>query len=149
MLVVPNLDVVIPFAKDIYVQMGVNLNNDNRFENRQIVQAFSEVNVPLTFTPVSKDWIEVYVDGLRLLNPRVKSELGGTRYETYNAIGNNLIFSVPVTGDVTIVCDTSPVPNINGYLIDVLNVHGRTGAGACGFRGTVLSLGLPALAAAP
>ena len=130
MLLVPNRDVVIPFAKDIRIIVPKNNGNFARQENRATYECNAVSFITLGFTPVANEWIEVFVDGFRLLNPRIKSIVGGNLFENYNMVGNRLVFAQPITGQVTVVCDTKPLPAYNTFLIEVNNVQGKNSARA-------------------
>jgi hypothetical protein len=73
------------------------------------------VQIDLPWTKVIPEWVEVYVDGFRLINPRITSEnsitsvtpnTGGTLYETFNVVKNSIFFNSPITGDVLVLHDT-------------------------------------------
>lgn len=130
MLLVPNRDVVIPFGGDIRLQRDVNLLADSRFENRAVFACNNTTTINLSFTPVIADWVEIFVDGFRVLNPRVAGKQGGWLYERYNVEGRTITFTEPISGSVTVVCDTRPVPQRNASIIEVDNVQGFRSARA-------------------
>ena len=130
MLLVPNRDVVIPFGGDIRLPRDVNLLADSRFENRAVFSCNNTATINLSFTPTVADWVEVFVDGFRVLNPRVAGIQGGWLYERYNVAGRTITFAEPISGLVTVVCDTRPVPQRNASIIEVDNVQGFRSARA-------------------
>lgn len=130
MLLVPNRDIVIPFGGDIRIQRPINLLGDSRFENRAVFSGSDISTIQLAFTPTVADWVEVFVDGFRMLNPRVSSVTGGWLYEKYNVTGSTVNFTEPVSGSISIVCDTTPAIQRNASIIEVNNVQGFQSARA-------------------
>ena len=130
MFLVPNRDVVIPLGEDKFVRRSVNNLSDIRSENRAIISCNQTTVVTLPFTPTCPDWVEVYKDGFRIMNPRVSSIVGGTLYETFNVQGRVLTFAQPMTGQIVVVCDTIPRIQFNATIIEINNVQGFKSARA-------------------
>jgi hypothetical protein len=129
MVLVDNRRVVIPFLKDIYKEVAINnISIVSRGENRY-VQIFNDAisQIALPFKILCEDWVEVYVDGKRLLNPRLYSNLGGTEYEKFNIVGQTLIFKESIFGEIAVISDTN-VPTAEeekaGVLIEIENAQG-------------------------
>lgn len=157
MLLVPNRDIVIPVGADVKLRVPQITTDAFRYEYRHVVSANNESIIPLPFIPLCPDWVEVFNDGFRILNPRVASITGGTLYEVYNVInylvpdidpatglqkvdpeteapllknGKALKFEQPITGSIKIICDNWPIPDVKGTTIEVNNVQGFKSARA-------------------
>lgn len=138
MVLVENRRVVIPFIQDVYETILRNTTTYNRGEYRVNVSVQTPTNViqlPPSFKILCEDWLEVYIDGQRLLNPRVSSDFGGTKYEKFNAdiLTNVITFSNDIVGEVTFVCDSN-VPNEedldrSSCTISIQNVQGFKSSG--------------------
>jgi hypothetical protein len=129
MVLVENRRVIIPFLKDIYKEVAINnISTITRGENRYI-QIFNDVvsEIILPFKILCEDWVEVYVDGKRILNPRLYSDQGGTEYEKFNVVGQTLNFKESVFGEIIVISDTN-IPSAEeekaGVLIDIENIQG-------------------------
>lgn len=139
MVLVENRRVVIPFIQDIYKEIIFNYNKYNREEFRTVVDITTPTNtiqLPSTFKVLCEDWLEIYIDGKRVINPRVSSDFGGTNYEKFNVnIETGLItFSANITGQVTVVCDSKVLnEGEDSYLlsciIPIQNAQGFKSAG--------------------
>lgn len=124
MIVLPNYDVVVPSGADMRVFATRNLGSDSRGEYRQTVSSTGTLSISLNFTPPSPEWVEVWVDGARLLNPRIKSTDGGTLFEIFNVQGNVINFSNYISGQITIICDSTPVVSQAATTIEIENRQG-------------------------
>lgn len=110
MLIMPNHHVIVPRTDDRTYVLNTIIT-DERCRRNAHVQHFSVSNVgniQLDFTPLSDQWLEIYIDGYRLVNPRYGTyETPYARYETYNMAANNTVrFGNVISGNVTVVCDT-------------------------------------------
>lgn len=78
--------------------------------------------ISLGMTPLIKEWVEVYLDGFRLVNSTLNF---GDTHTSYEINGTNLTFNKPVTGHVIIIIDTQlcQVLPAENYLT-VTNVQG-------------------------
>ncbi len=129
MVLVENRRVVIPFAKDLYEECPINQSlsvarNENRF-TQVLVTPTPQISLP--FNVLCEDWVEVYLDGKRLVNPRAYGDFGGTEYEKFNVASQTITFKAPITGEVTVISDTN-VPSADeeevGIFIGVENSQG-------------------------
>ena len=135
MLIVPNNHVVVPKTGEISVEIKDQVTSD-LMKRRAHVRRYQLVNttiLELDFTPLSDQWLELYLDGHRMINyiyPTFNHI--GIRYETYNLYNNKFIrFENPVTGNLKIVCDTlsfAPAENYIDYkqagvVIDLENLQ--------------------------
>lgn len=125
MLKIPNYNVVVPITPDLNLYTVPRYVYDaERQALTHTVQVNETVTVKLPWLPTAQDWVEVYVDGIRLINPRVKSATGGSLFEVYNVSDKTITFEKPVTGTLTILCDTQPTHHWRSLLINAKNVQG-------------------------
>lgn len=110
MNIIPNHHVIVPKTKDFYIEIPnvVTSLETKRQAHVQRAQLISANTVALEFSPVSDQWIELYLDNYRIVNPKYATfNTPGVRYDEYNLDDNNVIrFQNPQTGKLTIVCDT-------------------------------------------
>lgn len=135
MLIVPNHHVIVPKTEDrtIYLDTIVTDPECRRQAHVQHLTVSNANVVQLDFQPISDQWIELYLDGYRILNYRYPTyETQYATYETYNMAANNTIrFANAITGNLTIVCDTLAYPksetltqaNISGVTVNFDNVQ--------------------------
>jgi len=137
-VLVENRRVVIPFIQDIFETMAINNTSYNRGEHRfniSLTTPTNTIQLPSSFKVLCEDWLEIYLDGKRVLNPRLSGDFGGTKYEKFNVnIETNLItFSSNITGDVVIVCDSNlpseQETSNSSCVIEVQNVQGFKSSG--------------------
>jgi len=128
MLVVPNHHVIVPRTHELSTKLPhiVDDAETRRQAHVQHLYADNLSSIELDFVPLSDLWIEVYIDGYRVINPRYATEpTRSIGYETYNLRGSTTLeFAQPITGNVTIVCDTLPY-NV-GETLHQANVSGMT-----------------------
>lgn len=110
MLVIPNHHVIVPKTENRTYTLATIITDDT-CRRQAHVQHFSVANVTsiqLDFTPLSDQWLEIYLDGYRVINPRYgTTETRYVRYETYNMAANNQVrFGNVISGNLTVVCDT-------------------------------------------
>jgi hypothetical protein len=108
MIRIPNYNVVVPTVPELRLTGKRRL--DPTGDRGELVHTFTATEttvVTLPWIPTASEWIEVYIDNIRLINPRITSALGGSLFEVYNLISNNILqFTRPITGEVKIICDT-------------------------------------------
>ena len=132
MLLVPNHHVVVPDTQDLYFAMPniITSNLSLRQANEHKVSVTNQQEITVPFQLRSIYTTEVYLDDLRVLNEQYPvTRTLGIPHETYNITSNSVIFSTPVTGEVTIIEDTIswPVtevttqPNLAGLRINLNN----------------------------
>ena len=128
MITIPNHHVIVPKTQELSTRLThiVSDPETRRQAHVQHANLVNAANITLDFTPLSDLWIEVYIDRYRLINPRYATDNNsrGIGYEHYNLRGDKIEFSSPVTGNVTIVCDTLPY-NV-GETLHRANVSGMT-----------------------
>ena len=130
MLLVPNKNVIVPELAEVTVTAKVNQGSDSRQENKFTITIANQLTILLPFTPVSADWVEIYLNGRRLINPRLSNKAGGTRYEHFNVVGNLVEFTRTTTGQILVVCDTQPTHKPGALVIDVKNIQNHTAMSA-------------------
>lgn len=125
MIKIPNYNVVVPTTPDLNLTGKKRTDpNGDRGELTYSFTADSVTYVELPWQPTASEWIEVYINGVRLINPRITSDLGGSLFEVYNNIGNNTLrFSTPISGEVTILCDTKATHWQGSVIVDPKNVQ--------------------------
>ena len=78
--------------------------------------------ITLTQRPVHKDWVEVYVDGFRIVNASFDF---GASHETFEIQGNRIVFHEPQVGVIRVVVDLRPLGiEMSENTIDVNNNQG-------------------------
>jgi len=136
MIVVPNYTVVVPVTPELRLSTPWRVDNSgDRGEHNYSISVDSTAAVSvltLPWTPVAPEWVEVYVDGSRLVNPRVtgkdtdvNSITARTLYQAFNVVGRKIHFATPVSGDIKIICDTKATPWWGGLKIDIRNFQGN------------------------
>lgn len=110
MLVVPNNHVIVPRTEEISVKVD-NVVNSDQMKRRAHVRRYKLNNatmLELDFQPISDQWLELYLDGYRMINPKYPTfNTVGIRYETYNLVNNHFIrFENPITGNLKVISDT-------------------------------------------
>lgn len=125
MIKIPNYNVVVPVTPDLRLYTKPRYEYDaERNALTHTVQVTESVAVELPWLPTAQDWVEVYVDGVRLINPRVKNITGGSLFEVYNVTDKVITFEKPITGSLTILCDTQATQHWRSLLINASNVQG-------------------------
>lgn len=123
MILIPNYNVVIPVAADLYLTYQAPQTAVLRLEQQTTITV-SGTTATLPFTPVCEDWVELYKNGRRVINPRVKNRIGGTRFEVFNVSGNTITFNESQQGTFTVICDTKPTHALDSLIIPIDNVQG-------------------------
>lgn len=119
-----NREVVIPFLEDIKTTASLKTYTHARNNLLYTNTAISTTDIYLPFTPPCTEWTEVFLDNVRILNKRSRSALNGTEFESYNVTGNYLKFNQPISGNLTVICDTEATHNNDATIINVDNVQG-------------------------
>jgi len=85
----------------------------------------------LAFEPLSDQWVEIYLEGVRMINTRYATQkTNWLNYEVYNQHNGEIQFQTPVTGNIKVVCDYTTRsrseiadPNMQGIIFDVENIQ--------------------------
>lgn len=127
MIKIPNYNVVVPQTPELRL-FGKRRNTyeGDRQELRYEFSAADTTVVQLPWMPTAPEWVEVYINGVRLVNPRVTSIDAGTYYEVFNLNDNNIRFSRPVTGQLTIICDTRANHWWGSIIVNTKNVQAES-----------------------
>lgn len=124
MLKIPNYNVIVPTVPTVRLQTKRRTTDDgDRNELVYEVVADNITLIELPWQPISPHWVEVYIDGIRLINPRTTSFRTGQQYEVYNVVGNIIKFNQPVTGPLKIICDTAGAHWQKSLIIGAQNVQ--------------------------
>lgn len=128
---ITNARAVQPFVRVLETRTGILGVPFPRGHQEQTIVVDNATEVILTIPIISRFWIEVYLDGFRLIN--FTRDFGDT-YLTYNLVDDRIIFSQPVTGSLTIIADNPSFDSLaGGLIIPVNNVQGaRTRATTSG-----------------
>lgn len=134
MIVVPNYTVIVPVTPDLNLKTKPRSDLDG--ERGELSYSVTVPNplagitqLTLPWDPTAPEWVEVFIDGFRLINPRIRSKnlpavnSGGTLYELYNVVGRTIHFANPVSGTIKIICDTKGTPWWGGLVIDPKNIQ--------------------------
>lgn len=134
MIKVEQYPIVVPevYTEKIWANVRTDASGDR---NAQVYSYFAdnEYSVNIPWIPVAAEWVEVYVNGSRLVNSRVHTadgrvygQMAGTIYENFNVVGNVIEFSDRITGNLEIVCDTKASHWWGGQVIDCDNIQSIT-----------------------
>ena len=124
MIKVPNYNVVVPTVPDVRLDTNRRLTADgdrNALEFDYVADSVTLLQLP--WQPTSPHWVEIYVGGIRLVNPRTTSFVTGQQYEVYNVIGDIVKFTQPVTGNLKFICDTAGSHHYSSLIIGAQNVQ--------------------------
>lgn len=115
----------------VYASTASTASTYDRGENYFSMIADENVNeINLPFKPLCTEFTEVYVDGIRLLNPRMFNVVGGTFFQSYNVSSNVVIFnSISVKGFIEVISDTKVVPEDDSVFINFKNAQGVNAVG--------------------
>jgi hypothetical protein len=109
MIKMPNYQVVLPLIPDLNVTTKMRtttLGNREALTYRYSGSGITKIKLP--WKPTVPEWVEVYIDDLRLVNPRTGSIEGGTLHDEFNINGSTINFTNPQSGSFYIICDTKP-----------------------------------------
>lgn len=124
MIKIPNYDVIVPVVPDL--QMYARKRTTNEADRKNLVfekDASNTTIVQLPWKATNPFWIEVYIDGIRLVNPPVPGKGISSVFESFNVKGNIIKFSKPVSGHLKIICDTTATHHWSSLIIDPQNVQ--------------------------
>lgn len=125
MIKIPNYNVIVPTVPDLRLITKKRL--DPRADRGELTFEYTASNttfIRLPWVPTAPEWVEVYINGVRLINPRITSDFGGSLFEVYNIVDNNAIrFNQPVNGELKIICDTKAAPWWGALVIDPKNIQ--------------------------
>jgi Concanavalin A-like lectin/glucanases superfamily len=133
-IIVPNHHVVVPVTHNESAFLPHEITSDVVKRRARIVRKYmnNEDTIILDFIPVSDLWIEIYLEGHRILNPHyLTRRTQAYAYEVYNVRNNEIFFTHPITGNVKVVCDTlthtqaeiTKIPGTAGLHIDFQNLQ--------------------------
>ena len=110
---VKNYKVVVPTIPDLKFTRTKRITVlGDRQELRYSVTASLLTEIVLPWKPTAPEWVEVYINGIRLINPRVTAlsqfeySTGGTLYEKFNVSRSTIKFNSPQSGVILVICDT-------------------------------------------
>lgn len=136
MIKVGQYPVVVPdiYIDKIYADPRTDPSGD-RNELRHSVFINNNTIVNLPWDPTAPEWVEIYHEGVRIINSRVHtadgrtySQMAGTIYEDFNITGNVIEFSDRITGNLEIVCDTQAAHWWGSAIINCENVQRKANA---------------------
>jgi hypothetical protein len=123
-----NYKVVVPFIPDLRFNRKKRITTiGDRQENRYSVTATLLSTIVLPWVPAAPEWVEVYINGIRLVNPRITTRTkfdystGGTLYEEFNVQGSTIRFTTPQSGEILVICDTLATHWSGATIIDPKN----------------------------
>lgn len=125
MIKIPNYNVVVPVVPDL--RLITKKRTDLTGERGELTFDFTASNttfIRLPWVPTATEWVEVYVNGIRLINPRITSAIGGSQFEVFNIVDSTgILFNAPINGELKIICDTKATPWYGSLVIDPKNVQ--------------------------
>lgn len=126
MIALRNQRVIVPFVSELNIQVPVFAGDSIRYENTFSYQSSGATRkITLPWTPVAADWLEVYANDVRVINPVVQSQSGGYRHEVYDVVGADVLFYADESRSLKFVCDSKMCPSMDtAYHIDVTNPQG-------------------------
>lgn len=123
MILIPNYNVVIPVAADLFLTTQTLVRPELRLEQQATINVQGNtVNLP--FEPVCQDWVELYKNGRRIINPRIKRKVGGSEFEIFNIVGSQIIFTEAQNTTYTVICDTRASHPEGSLIIPISNTQG-------------------------
>ena len=128
MLLVPNHHVIVPKPLDLHVSMApikstTSIDTSRGSTELEIIMNGDTVLL-LPHIPLSQYFVELYLDGVRILNPKYPtSKTMGIPFEEYNIIGAKVIFTNPITGTVKVIIDSTSTTPPGGFKIPVENTQ--------------------------
>jgi hypothetical protein len=125
MIKIPNHTVIVPVTPDLILYTKPRKTNEGSRKHLSYVTNVVDVTtITLPWLPIAQNWVEVYTDNIRVVNPRIKGISGGDQFEVYNVKNNHVIFNTPVTGEIKIICDTDPTHYWDSLIISGNNIQG-------------------------
>lgn len=124
MLLVPNHHVIVPKTIELSVQMASISSVPARDATELDVEVVNETIIHLPIKPISLYLVELYLDGIRIINPKYPTtNTRGIPFECYNIIGTQVIFNAPITGTVHIIIDNVTTIPTGALTIPVENIQ--------------------------
>ena len=111
MLVVSNHHVIVPETREVTIHRDHIIRGFDASRDCHVQRLYVNNSnyIILDFVPLSDQWIEIYLEGVRVINPRYATQkTDWVKYEEYNLTDNRLDFANNLTGNVKIVCDRIP-----------------------------------------
>ena len=152
MLKIPNYNVVVPTTPDLTLYMKprnplvyygiprspnwvvppqpvpsntpVMLDRGDRNHDIFEITVTDATTIELPWMPTAPNWVEVYNDDVRIVNPRIKGITGGDLFEVFNVTDNLITFNSPVTGNLKVICDSSATHFWGSLILNAKNVQG-------------------------
>lgn len=134
MIIVSNHHVIVPRTYDESAYLPHEITSDKTKRRARVIRKYmdNEDTIILDFIPASDLWIEVYLEGFRVVNPRyVIKRTSALPYEVFNLRNNEIFFTHPIKGNVKVICDTLThteaeiikIPGTAGLHIDFQNLQ--------------------------
>lgn len=124
MIKIPNYNVIVPTTPYVRLSTKRRITDDGNRNPLEFTVAANETTIiELPWNPTSPHWVEIYLDGIRLINPKTASNRIGQQYEVFNVVGRVIRFFTPITGTLRIVCDTAGAHWFGSLIIDGQNVQ--------------------------
>lgn len=134
MLIIPNCRFIHPFTTEMNI--SVMPNDDTVADTAGVkypilpsrpAQHFSDhvtavTQITLPWTPIVPSWVEIYLDGIRIINVSTDFEL---HFNQYEISGNIITLNSPISGNIDVFCDNTVDPVVrteNRILLD--NIQG-------------------------
>lgn len=125
MIKIPNYDVVVPIVPDL--RLITKRRTDLNGERGELTFNYTANDTRffrLPWVPTATEWVEIYVDGIRLINPRITSAIGGSQFEVFNIVDSTgVLFNAPISGELKVICDTKAIPWYGALKIDPKNIQ--------------------------
>lgn len=134
MIIVPNHHVIVPRTADESAYLPYSVTDDRSKRQAKIIRKYmdNDDTILLDFVPLSDLWIEIYLEGHRIVNPHyLIKRTHAWAYEVFNVRENEIFFTHPITGNVKVIVDTLThtdaetlkIPGISGLYIDFQNLQ--------------------------
>lgn len=125
MIKIPNYNVIVPNIPDL--RLITKRRTDLTGERGELSFNYTASETTffrLPWVPTATEWVEIYINGIRLINPRVTSAIGGSQFEVFNIVDSTgVLFTTPISGELTVICDTKATPWYGALKIDPRNVQ--------------------------
>lgn len=134
MLVIGNHQVLVPATQErsYFKANSITGPGTERLANVVTGTLNNQTEFALPFRPLSVDWVEVYINQLRVINPvYLTRHTAAVPTEAYTFRNGNIVFSQPQTGSITVISDTivNPLPettanvSLQGLIIEFDNIQ--------------------------
>ena len=115
MLLINNHHVIVPKTQELSFFMAniVTGAGTERGAHEQTGTLSNSTEFLLDFQPISPDWLEVYIDNVRVVNPSYPTRMtAAAPGEAYQLRNGRIVFSQPQTGNIRVISDTivNPLP---------------------------------------